>query len=362
MKEIIISDRSILDTALLFPHPRGPPAKSALRVLARRFLDRDIQSGAHDSAIDARTALDLVRLKVKHGPSFGLQQERAGAGAPRAKLVDVLCQQHKLRCCLVDRPEVLARHATGSAAAVPVHSDEAAVAKAGKAMVSGTYDFVWTQLTRLGQWLGDRSVERKRLDTAWLAPGALGPSLPPALDPASHPTPHHPLGQSHSQEGQRPEGQPVPVDSFLLPPAHSGATPPATTTDNADWPANQQAAVTTPPSCPAPGDGEDQTEEGGRLEGEGLGAGGAYGGASLEATLRHVDRAVGELWSALPSNSLLLVATGQGDTGEVERLREQRAKRMAVEGCAAWRNAQQAAFEALEAMAMQGLLFAAVKP
>ncbi|GFH15465.1 exonuclease domain-containing protein, partial [Haematococcus lacustris] len=102
----------ILDTALLFPHPRGPPAKSALRVLARRFLDRDIQSGAHDSAIDARTALDLVRLKVKHGPSFGLQQERAGAGAPRAKLVDVLCQQHKLRCCLVDRPEVLARHAT----------------------------------------------------------------------------------------------------------------------------------------------------------------------------------------------------------------------------------------------------------
>ncbi|EFJ43182.1 hypothetical protein VOLCADRAFT_66232 [Volvox carteri f. nagariensis] len=57
----------ILDTAVLFPHPKGPPFKSALKILARRFLRRTIQDGAHDSAVDARTALDLALLKIKHG-------------------------------------------------------------------------------------------------------------------------------------------------------------------------------------------------------------------------------------------------------------------------------------------------------
>ncbi len=57
----------ILDTALLYPHPSGPPAKCALRVLCSKYLRRTIQQGSHDSAVDARAALDLVRLKVQHG-------------------------------------------------------------------------------------------------------------------------------------------------------------------------------------------------------------------------------------------------------------------------------------------------------
>jgi hypothetical protein len=36
---------NVLDTAVMFPHPRGPPARSALRVLASRHLRRTIQTG-----------------------------------------------------------------------------------------------------------------------------------------------------------------------------------------------------------------------------------------------------------------------------------------------------------------------------
>ena len=36
----------MLDTSVMFPHPRGLPYKSALRVLASRHLLRTIQRGA----------------------------------------------------------------------------------------------------------------------------------------------------------------------------------------------------------------------------------------------------------------------------------------------------------------------------
>lgn len=58
---------SIIDTVVLYPHPRGLPLRYGLKMLARKHLDRNIQMGGelgHDSKEDARTAGDLVRLKV----------------------------------------------------------------------------------------------------------------------------------------------------------------------------------------------------------------------------------------------------------------------------------------------------------
>lgn len=58
---------SIVDTVLLFPHPRGLPVRFGLKVLTKKHLDRDIQMGGdqgHDSKEDARAAGHLVRLKV----------------------------------------------------------------------------------------------------------------------------------------------------------------------------------------------------------------------------------------------------------------------------------------------------------
>lgn len=58
---------SIVDSVLLYPHPRGLPIRFGLKMLMKQHLDRDIQMGGangHDSKEDARAAGDLVRLKV----------------------------------------------------------------------------------------------------------------------------------------------------------------------------------------------------------------------------------------------------------------------------------------------------------
>lgn len=44
---------------------QGAPYRSALRVIAEKFLKRQIQAGSHDSADDARAAMDLTLLKIR---------------------------------------------------------------------------------------------------------------------------------------------------------------------------------------------------------------------------------------------------------------------------------------------------------
>ncbi|KAG5484168.1 hypothetical protein CUR178_07322 [Leishmania enriettii] len=63
----------VLDTTRLFPHPAGLPHKNALRFLAQRYLQRRIQQGSHDSAIDAIVSAELTQLKLINGPSFGVR-------------------------------------------------------------------------------------------------------------------------------------------------------------------------------------------------------------------------------------------------------------------------------------------------
>ncbi len=58
---------SIIDSCILYPHPRGLPVRHGLKLLMKKHLDRDVQQDGgrgHDSAEDARSAGDLVRLKV----------------------------------------------------------------------------------------------------------------------------------------------------------------------------------------------------------------------------------------------------------------------------------------------------------
>jgi RNA exonuclease 1 len=64
----------IVDTSIVYPHPRGLPLRSSLKFLARRYLQREIQKGGadgHDSVEDARAVLDLVKLKCEKGPTWG---------------------------------------------------------------------------------------------------------------------------------------------------------------------------------------------------------------------------------------------------------------------------------------------------
>jgi hypothetical protein len=60
---------TIIDTVLLFPHPRGMPLRHGLKALVREHLNKAIQvetdeQRGHDSAEDARAAGELVRFKV----------------------------------------------------------------------------------------------------------------------------------------------------------------------------------------------------------------------------------------------------------------------------------------------------------
>lgn len=73
----------IVDTSILYQHPRGPPMKSSLRWLAQKYLGREIQKGhgthGHDSIEDARACLDLVKMKCERGPRWGTSE---AAGEP----------------------------------------------------------------------------------------------------------------------------------------------------------------------------------------------------------------------------------------------------------------------------------------
>jgi hypothetical protein len=58
---------SLVDTVLLFPHPRGLPLRYGLKMLSSTQLNRSIQMGGdrgHDSLEDAQATGDLVRIKI----------------------------------------------------------------------------------------------------------------------------------------------------------------------------------------------------------------------------------------------------------------------------------------------------------
>ncbi|KAK3495714.1 hypothetical protein B0T13DRAFT_473120 [Neurospora crassa] len=76
LKALKLAHPFIVDTSLLFPHPRGLPLKQSLKYLAQKFLNREVQKGGgtnagHDSIEDAKTCLDLVKRKCEKGKAWG---------------------------------------------------------------------------------------------------------------------------------------------------------------------------------------------------------------------------------------------------------------------------------------------------
>lgn len=58
---------TVIDTVLLYPHPSRLPLRMSLKTLARKVLERDIQTGGdrgHDSREDSIATGDLVRVRV----------------------------------------------------------------------------------------------------------------------------------------------------------------------------------------------------------------------------------------------------------------------------------------------------------
>ncbi|KAF4317811.1 hypothetical protein JM18_005494 [Phytophthora kernoviae] len=72
LQALRVLHRRVIDTTCMYPHPKGPPFRSALRFLVRQYLNRAIQTGTdgHCSVEDAIATLQLAQLKIKHGPTF----------------------------------------------------------------------------------------------------------------------------------------------------------------------------------------------------------------------------------------------------------------------------------------------------
>lgn len=66
----------IVDTSIIYPHPRGPPLKCSLKWLTQKYLGKHIQNGTegHDSIEDARAVLELVKMKCEKGERWGTSE------------------------------------------------------------------------------------------------------------------------------------------------------------------------------------------------------------------------------------------------------------------------------------------------
>lgn len=155
-----ISHNRVIDTAVLYKHPRGGSYKSALRVLAKRFLSKEIQQSGngHDSIEDARTALELALLKIKHGPDFG-----SPPSLMRKKLLTVLSDSGKISS-IIDDVSIVKRYASESSHVIPVSSDEEALSKARKEVKNERVHFVWTQFSELNSYFKKQAGDPEKLN------------------------------------------------------------------------------------------------------------------------------------------------------------------------------------------------------
>lgn len=75
MKALKMTHPFIVDTSVIFAHPKGHPFKHSLKWLAQKYLNKEVQKGGgtligHDSIEDARTCLDLVKKKCEKGKAW----------------------------------------------------------------------------------------------------------------------------------------------------------------------------------------------------------------------------------------------------------------------------------------------------
>ncbi|KAK3675505.1 hypothetical protein LTR78_004588 [Recurvomyces mirabilis] len=187
----------IIDTALLFPHPRGPPLKSSLKWLAQKYLSRAIQKGhgstGHDSIEDAKACLDLVKQKCEKGKSWGTPEASgepifkrlARSYRPNADKVDRNGENEARVSAVVDWGEPARGYGGQAKVAIGEESDEAIVKSVQRCLEgssedlqvpNGGCDFVWARLRELeahrGWWDKSKLVDSDALRSTTTAASA----------------------------------------------------------------------------------------------------------------------------------------------------------------------------------------------
>lgn len=178
----------IIDTALLFPHPRGPPLKSSLKWLCSKYLSREIQKGSgstgHNSVEDARACLDLVKQKCERGKAWGTSEasgesifRRLGRSIrPKRDKVNPVGEDEPRTGAVVDWGEPTRGFGSQAKLAIGCESDAEVVAgvkralagdETGASMPKDGVDFVWARMRELearqGWWNRSKAVDSDAL-------------------------------------------------------------------------------------------------------------------------------------------------------------------------------------------------------
>ncbi|EQL00234.1 exonuclease [Ophiocordyceps sinensis CO18] len=223
-KAIQLSHPFIVDTSILYPHPRGPPLKSSLKWLASKYLSREIQKGGahgHNSIEDAKTCLDLVKQKCEKGKLWGASDSqgenlfrrlaRAGttykAQGGDAALGGV---ESGKTSAAIDWGDPSKGPGAGATFRLGCRSDDEVVANViravqgdpdGKEIRAGGVDFVWARMRELealqGWW------NRNRADNANADGGPPGDELPEDADETAAAAAPSPLERALAQLAAR---------------------------------------------------------------------------------------------------------------------------------------------------------------
>eukprot|EP00002_Diphylleia_rotans_P036053 TRINITY_DN7911_c0_g1_i1.p1 TRINITY_DN7911_c0_g1~~TRINITY_DN7911_c0_g1_i1.p1 ORF type:complete len:837 (+),score=177.01 TRINITY_DN7911_c0_g1_i1:63-2573(+) len=133
----------LIDTSLIYPHPRGPPLKPSLRHLAEKHLSRHIQRGedGHCSVEDATAAMDLVKLKLQNGKYFGYPVEQS------ENLIRMMMKAGK-RAVFIDSANTCKSYAPAGCMVAYTATDDQVIEKA-MSLLEQPINFYWTQLRAL---------------------------------------------------------------------------------------------------------------------------------------------------------------------------------------------------------------------
>jgi hypothetical protein len=60
----------VIDTSVLYAHPKGLPFRYGLKYLVKEYLGRFIQDGGHDSVVDSVACIELIEAYLRKNKGF----------------------------------------------------------------------------------------------------------------------------------------------------------------------------------------------------------------------------------------------------------------------------------------------------
>ncbi|KAG1827832.1 hypothetical protein EV424DRAFT_600780 [Suillus variegatus] len=178
LRALRICHPKCIDTAVVYHHPRGRPLKPGLAWLTKKWLNREIQTrgdSGHDPEEDARACIDLLRSKVRYGPSYGEFKtdfesiyERMGRSSGRGGPGSV-------RSVVVDHGNPGVMHGSKASSNVPCTSDEEVLD--GLLQAIPAHEFAFGRFTGVADALGWLTPKTPAGETPIVTPAEPSPVI-----------------------------------------------------------------------------------------------------------------------------------------------------------------------------------------